>query len=166
MKVDIAIIGGGAMGCAVAYFVKSVEPTTEVCVIERDPTYELASTPRASGGIRRLFSLPENIELSNFSIPFFDTFADLMAIDGVPADIGLKKNGYLFIVPPSDRDLLKRNFETQQGLGCNVVWLEPDELKHRFPSMNVTDLGAAVHSPEDGWLDPHSVLMGLRNKAK
>jgi glycine/D-amino acid oxidase-like deaminating enzyme len=32
--------------------------------------------------------------------------------------------------------------------------------------MNVSDLGAAVHSPDDGWLDPHSVLMGFRNKAR
>ncbi|NTI52879.1 FAD-binding oxidoreductase, partial [Agrobacterium rhizogenes] len=56
-----------------------------VTVIERDPTYNLASTPRASGGVRRLFSLPENIALSNYSIPFFDDFAETMAVDGVPA---------------------------------------------------------------------------------
>src|SRR5262249_5540724 len=122
--------------------------------------------PRASGGVRRLFSLPENIELSNFSIPFFETFDDTMAVDGVKAEIGFKKNGYLFIVPSSARDMLKQNFETELKLGCNVVWLEPDEIKHKFPSMNVEDLGAAIHSPDDGWLDPHSVLMGFRKKAK
>jgi FAD-dependent oxidoreductase domain-containing protein 1 len=166
MKTDIAVIGGGAIGCAVAYFVKSLEPATDVCVVERDRTYELASTPRASGGIRRLFSLSENIELSNFSIPFFDSFADTMAVNGVPAGIGLKKNGYLFIVPPSDRARLRRNYETQRGAGCNVVWLEPEEIKHRYPSMHVDDLGCAVLSPDDGWLDPHSVLIGFRNKAK
>ena len=32
--------------------------------------------------------------------------------------------------------------------------------------MNVADLGGAVFSPDDGWLDPHSVLMGLKNKAR
>ncbi|WP_192246531.1 NAD(P)/FAD-dependent oxidoreductase [Mesorhizobium silamurunense] len=166
MKTDILIIGGGAIGSAVAYFVKLRSPTTAVSVVERDPTYGLASTPRASGGVRRLFSLPENIELSNFSIPFFESFPDTMAIDGAKAEIGFKKNGYLFIVPPSARDMLKSNFETEQRLGCNVVWLEPDELKHKFPSMNVEDLGAAVYSPDDGWLDPHSVLMGFRKKAR
>jgi FAD-dependent oxidoreductase domain-containing protein 1 len=166
MRTDIVVIGGGAIGAAVAHYVKLADPGIGVTVIERDPTYELASTPRASGGIRRLFALPENIELSKYSIDFFETFADTMAVDGVPAEVGLKKNGYLFIVPPSDTDVLKQNFDTQQRLGCNVVWLEPDELKHKFPSMNVEDLGAAVHSPDDGWLDPHSVLMGFRIKAK
>jgi len=166
MRIDVVVIGGGAIGAAAAYFLKLLDPSTEVSVVERDPTYELASTPRASGGIRRLFSLPENIELSNYSITFFDEFAETMAVDGVKPDIGLKKNGYLFIVPPSARDVLQRNFDTQQRLGCNVTWLEPDELKQKFRSMNVSDLGAAVHSPDDGWLDPHSVLMGFRNKAK
>jgi len=165
MRTDIAVIGGGAMGAAVAYHAKTLDPNVDVTVIERDPTYELASTPRASGGVRRLFHLPENIELSNYSIPVFESFAETMAVDGTPAEIGFKKNGYLFIVPPSDVDVLKNNFATQQEYGCRVIWLEPDELKAKFPSMNVADLGAGVHSPDDGWLDPHSLLTGLRNKA-
>lgn len=165
MKTDIVIIGGGAIGSAVAYFLKMRAPNISVAVVERDPTYALASTPRASGGVRRLFSLPENIALSNFSILFYNRFAETMAVDGIRVEIGLKKNGYLFIVPPAARDNLRRNFETERSLGCNVNWLEPDELKHKFPSMNVADLGAGVHSPDDGWLDPHSVLMGFRKKA-
>lgn len=165
-KADVLVIGGGAIGASVAYFVKRLDPGAEVAVVERDPAYTLASTPRASGGVRRLFSLPENIELSAYSIGFFEEFPATLALDGVPADIGLRKNGYLFIVPPSGRDVLRRNFDTQQKLGCRVLWLEPDELNHRFPSMNVADLGAAVFSPDDGWLDPHSVLTGLKNKAR
>ncbi len=166
MRSDIVVIGGGAIGAAVAYFVRLVDPSTEVLVVERDPSYGLASTLRASGGVRRLFSLPENIELSKYSIGFFEDFADTMAIEGEPADIGLKKNGYLFIVPLAQRDILRSNFETQRTLGCNVAWLEPDSVKDRFPSMNVDDLGAAVLSPDDGWLDPHSLLMGFRSKAR
>src|SRR6266516_6715846 len=38
-------------------------------------------------------------------------------------------------------------------------------LKQMLPSMSVSDLGAAVSSPDDGWLVTHSVLMGFRNKA-
>jgi FAD-dependent oxidoreductase domain-containing protein 1 len=166
MKTDVAIIGGGAIGSAVAYYLKLASPTLGVVVIERDPTYSLASTPRASGGVRRLFSLPENITLSNYSIPFFESFPETMAVNGVPADIGFKKGGYLFIVPPPSLDMLKANYETELDMGCNVVWLEPDAIKAKFPSMFVGDLGAAVHSPDDGWLDPHSVLMGFRKKAQ
>jgi FAD-dependent oxidoreductase domain-containing protein 1 len=166
MKTDVAIIGGGAIGAAAAYFLKLAAPSLGVVVIERDPGYTLASTPRASGGVRRLFSLPENIALSNYSIPFFERFSETMAVDGAAAGIGFRRGGYLFIVPPSARDMLKANYETELSMGCNVVWLEPDALKAKFPSMFVGDLGAAVHSPDDGWLDPHSVLMGFRRKAQ
>jgi FAD-dependent oxidoreductase domain-containing protein 1 len=165
MKTDVAIIGGGAIGAAVAYYLKIAAPALSVTVIERDPTYAIASTPRASGGVRRLFSLPENIALSNYSIPFFQNFAETMAVDGQPAEIGFKKNGYLFVVPPTSIDMLKANYDTELSMGCNVVWLTPEELKQKFPSMYVDDLGGAVHSPDDGWLDPHSVLMGFRKKA-
>ena len=61
-----------------------------MAVIEPDDVYEFASTLRASGGARRLFSCPENIAMSNFSIAF---------ISAVP-DVGWQKGGYLFIVPP------------------------------------------------------------------
>jgi FAD-dependent oxidoreductase domain-containing protein 1 len=165
-RTDIVVIGGGAIGSAAAYFLKLADAAVSVTVVERDPTYERASTPRASGGVRRLFSLPENIELSQFSIAFFEQFPQTMAVGGQRADIGFIRNGYLFIVPPAGREVLRRNLRTQLRLGCQVRWLEPAELQQLYPSMNVADLGAAVHSPEDGWLDPYSVLTGFRNKAR
>lgn len=166
MQSDVVIIGGGAIGAAIAYFLRIHPRACSVTVIERDPTYQWASTPRASGGVRRLFALPENIALSNYSIPFFERFESGMAVGGTPAAINFKKGGYLFIVPPAAVDDLRRNFETQKANGVNVVWLDPAGLKETFPSMIVDDLGAGVHSPDDGWLDPHSVLQGFRKKAQ
>ncbi len=163
---DVAVIGGGAIGLAVAYYLKTASSACRVAVIERDSSYSLASTPRASGGVRRLFALTENIELSNFSIPVYQSFPDLMAVDGEKADIGFKKNGYLFIVPQAHVANLHRNYERQKKLGVNVEWLEPEALKARFPSMRVDDLGAAVQSNDDGWLDPYAVLMAFRKKAR
>jgi glycine/D-amino acid oxidase-like deaminating enzyme len=110
--------------------------------------------------------LPENIALSNHSIPVFQEFHRLMAVKGEEADIGFKRHGYLFIVPPKEVAVLARNFERQKQFGVNVEWLEPDDLKQRFPSMRVDDLGAAVQSHDDGWLDPYAVLMAFRRKVK
>jgi len=143
---DVVIIGGGAVGMATAYYLRSLDTGCRIAVIERDSTYQFASTPRASGGVRRLFALPENILLSNFGIPIFERFPELMAVDGEKLDIGFKKNGYLFIVPPEDVATLKRNYELQRNMGVNVRFLEPAALKQRFPSMFVADLGGAVHS--------------------
>lgn len=163
---DVVVGGGGAVGLAVAYHLRTHRTPCGVAVIERDPAYSLASTPRASGGVRRLFARPENIELSNYSIPFYENFSALMSVDDQAPDIGFKKNGYLFIVPPEDVATLGRNFEIQRKHGVDVQWLDPGALKSKFPSMRVEDLGAAVHSPDDGWLDPHSVLLALRRKVR
>jgi len=161
---DVVIVGGGAVGLFVAYHLRSLDAAIRVAVVERDAAYRFASTPRASGGVRRLFALPENIALSNLSIPVYEDFAALMAVGGERPDIGFRRNGYLFIVPPEGVANLERNFRTQQQHGVDVRWLEPARCRRASPSMRVDDLGAAVLSPDDGWLDPHSVLMALRRK--
>src|SRR5262249_43003409 len=166
MRADVVVIGGGAIGAAAAYFLRSHGKPCTVAVIEPDPPYALASPPRASGGVRRLFSLPENIQLSQYSIPFYERFETAMAVDGEPAPIGFKKNGYLFIVPPGAIGTLRANFEAQEREGVRVTWLDPRDIAAKFPSMRIDDLGAGVHSPDDGWLDPHSVLQGFRRKAR
>ena len=43
MNHEVAIIGGGATGCAAAYFLKDAG-VDRVCVIEPDPTYAKAAT--------------------------------------------------------------------------------------------------------------------------
>ena len=162
---DVLVIGGGAIGASIAYFLRMRSNPPRVTVVERDPSYTNASTPRASGGVRRLFSGPENIGLSNFSIPFYERFRADMAVNGEPAEINYRNGGYLFIVGEQHRRILDQNIEVQQRHGVRVELLERDALHERFPSMFVDDLAVAAHSLDDGWLDPHSVLWGFRKKA-
>jgi glycine/D-amino acid oxidase-like deaminating enzyme len=165
MRCDVAIIGGAIMGSSAAYFLKTLAPSASVCVIEPDASYEFCSTLRASGGVRVLFSCPENIEMSKFCRQFLQRFPLDMAVDGRDAPVDWVEAGYLFIVPPSGMDLLESNFATQRAHGCEVELLSPSVLKERFPSMFVDDLGGGVHSLKDGWCDPSGMLQGLRRKA-
>lgn len=164
-KFDIAIIGGGIVGSAVAYFVQRELPGTSVCVIEPDPTYEFASALRASGGCRVQFTQPENIEMSLFSIDFIRNFERDMISNGRPAPVDWVEGGYLFIVPPENVANLERNVRKQLAAGATVNLLDAQGLKDKFPSMNVSDLGAGAHTPHDGWCDPNGLLWGFRRKA-
>ncbi|HYT98546.1 MAG TPA: FAD-dependent oxidoreductase [Casimicrobiaceae bacterium] len=165
-RYDVVIIGGGIMGCSTAYFVKARAHGADICVIEPDPTYELASTLRASGGARVLFSCPENIEMSKWSIEFIRRFEATMAVGERHAPVGWVEGGYLFIVPPAGMSMLEANYEKQRRHGCVVELLSPTQLKERFPSMRIDDLGGGVHSPRDGWCDPNGLLQGFRRKAQ
>ncbi len=164
-KFEVAIIGGGIIGSSVAYFLLREAPALSVCVIEPDPTYEFASTLRASGGCRVQFTCPENIAMSLYSIGFIKAFEQAMASNGHPAPVDWVEGGYLFIVPPDHVANLERNVETQRAEGCVVDLLTPQELKVKFPSMNVSDLGAGAHTPHDGWCAPNGLLWGFRRKA-
>ncbi len=162
---DVAIIGGGIIGSAVAWFLLREAPATTVCVIEPDPTYEFASTPRASGGCRVQFTCPENIEMSKFSIDFFRSFEATMRTADHEAAIDWVEGGYLFIVGREHAANLERNARKQQAHGCVVDLLDAAALKQRFPSMNVDDLALGAHTPHDGWCDPTGALWGFRRKA-
>lgn len=168
MKTDILIIGGGVMGSACATFLLQADANLPVTVIEPDPTYERAATPKASGGVRRLFALPENIQMAQFSIAWFQNFREHVAVNGEAPDLNWKQGGYLFIVPPDAGRVAQLEGQTrlQQELGVTVEMFDPPALKRRFPSIEVGDLGAAALSPEDGWLDPNAVLQGFRKKAR
>jgi glycine/D-amino acid oxidase-like deaminating enzyme len=153
---DVAVIGGGVIGCAAAYFLKRAG-VARLCVIEPDPTYARAATPVATGGCRRLFARPENIRMSQFSIEFFKALGP---------EVQWKEQGYLFVVGPGHEKVLERNCRTQESLGVRVELLERARLAGRFPWMRSDDLALGVLSPEDGWLDPNSVLQRLRRDAQ
>src|SRR5574340_407766 len=163
-RCDIAIIGGGAVGMCVAYFLLQLAPTLSVVVIEREPGYEHGSTLRASGGCRVQFSCPENILMSLASIDFIRRVPELLSTATHEAHIDWVEGGYLFIVPPEHVGMLEANHAEQRRLGCEADLLDPAALAARFPSMRVDDLGAGVHTPRDGWCDPHQVLHGLKRK--
>ena len=157
---DVAIIGGGVIGCAAAYFLK-LAGVPRVAVIEPDPTYAKAASPVATGGCRRLFARPENIQMSQFSIGFFKDFEAHTGLD-----VQWKEGGYLFVVTAGHEKVLEQNYRTEKDLGVKVELLERPEIARRYPWMRNDDLALGVLSPEDGWLDPNSVLQGFRKKAQ
>src|SRR5688572_7368038 len=78
---DVVIIGGGVIGSSVAYFL-AAEPafTGSIAVIEKDPTYAEAATPRSAGGIRQQFSTPENVLISSFGASFVKSVAEHLSV--------------------------------------------------------------------------------------
>jgi FAD-dependent oxidoreductase domain-containing protein 1 len=164
---DVVIAGGGIMGCATALHLKRAEPGVGVVVLEPDPTYAEAATSRASGGVRQLFTRVENIALSQYTLDVIDGWRDYARADGEPPpDLGWKGHGYLFIATPEDAGTLEVNLAVQRAHGVAAEWLEPDSVGARFPAIATADLGGAVLSPRDGWLDPHAFLQGLRRAAE
>ena len=60
----ILIIGGGIIGSSLAWQLAKAGLSDDLIVVEPDPSYEYAATPRAVGGIRFVQGLLENLEMS------------------------------------------------------------------------------------------------------
>jgi len=165
VKADIIIIGGGTIGSSIAYHLSQLPGAGTVLVLERDASYRQAATPLANGGIRRLFSLPENIQMADFGLSFYQNFAQHMKVDDQDADISFRRQGYLFVSDDGGARQMEENFRLQEEMGVAVELLSPAELEQRFPSLKVSGVDLAVLSDHDGWIDPHAALMGFRRKA-
>ena len=163
---DVLIIGGGIIGSSIAYHLAADGRAGRVSVIERDSTYQQASTPRSLGGVRQQFSLPENILMSQYGLAFYRDFAELMAVDGEPAAVDFRQQGYLFLVAAEGLAVIEANQRIQRDLGAPVELLEVDEIARRFPALALDGVVAGAFGPEDGWLDPHGALQGFRRKAR
>lgn len=166
---DVLIVGGGVIGCSVAYFLSHAQEAKglRLGVVERDPTYARSSTALSVGGIRQQFSTRENIHMSLFSLEFFRSASESLAVGRESPDIGLVEPGYLFLASERGIPVLERNHALQTSLGARIQLLTPAELGTRFPWLDVGDLACGSLGLEgEGWLDPHSVLQAFRAKAR
>ena len=162
---DVAIVGGGVMGLSVAWHLLQRDRNLEITVIERDPSYAFASTPRSAGGIRLQFSLPENVAMSAYGLEFYGGFASALAVEGEVPEVALRQQGYLFLLPEESRQTAAAINRMQLDLGARTELLEADEIARRFPSLALDDVAFGSFGPEDGWMDPHAILAGFRKAA-
>src|SRR5882724_475526 len=154
---DVVIIGSGIVGSSVAYHLAE-QGCTNVLVIEREAHQGKGSTGKSMGGVRAQFSTPVNIQMSRYSIDFFSRFDEVV---GHPADY--RAHGYLFCATSeSHLAYLQANRERQIALGVNnVEWVSPEEIRAIVPQMRTDDILGGTFCPTDGFVDPHSVMMGF-----
>ena len=163
---DAIMVGGGVMGCATAYYLLKNDPHVKVAIIEKDPTYEFNSSVLSDANIRLQFNIKENIQISQYGLEVLETFAEDMTVDGVKPDVAFRQQGNLFLADEAGKEASLKGLETQLSLGCPVEWLNPSQIKERFPLYEVVDqLAGGVFGSKDGTMDPHAVLMGYKNRA-
>jgi FAD-dependent oxidoreductase domain-containing protein 1 len=161
--VDTAIIGGGVVGSAIAYYLKKHGFAGSVAIIEKDTTYQFGCTGRSLGGIRQQFSTPENIELSKFGLKLI---RNLKTEFGPEADVGFHENGYLIMASESGLPVLEENHRTQVANGADNIILKGADLTARFSwLMGEGVAGGCFGLSGEGWLDPYSLMTLLRKAA-
>ena len=163
---DVIIIGGGIMGASTAYHLIKEDPALKVIVIERDLSYEKASTALSMVNARIQFTLKENVQISQYAFKILENFEETMAVDGKRPAIFYRREGNLFLYDAKMAPAGRSAFEMQKDLGCAIEWWSPEKVSEKYPLYeNLDGIVGATFGPEDGHFDAYSVLMGYRAKA-
>jgi sarcosine oxidase subunit beta len=157
---DVAIIGGGIIGASIAYHLAR-RGCTDAVILDMNLLAQ-ASTGLSVGGIRQQFSHPANIRLSQEAVRVFERFEQELGVD-----IAFRQVGYLFLATNESiwREFLA-NVDTQRAHQVPVEVLTPDEIRYRWPYLEVADLWGGTFCSEDGYADPYLAAMGYASAAR
>ncbi|XP_059960551.1 FAD-dependent oxidoreductase domain-containing protein 1 isoform X4 [Mesoplodon densirostris] len=118
--------------------------------------------------MRQQFSLPENIQLSLFSVEFLRNINEYLAVvDDPPLDLQFNPSGYLFLASEEGATIMENNVKVQRQEGAKVCLMSPEQLQKKFPWINTEGVALASYGLEnEGWFDPWCLLQGLRRKVQ
>jgi glycine/D-amino acid oxidase-like deaminating enzyme len=153
---DIIIIGGGVIGSSIAFHLLEDGFDGRVTVMERDSSYQFASSALAFGGVRQQFTLPVSVRMVQYS---------LKVIDQLP-ECQFRRRGYLFLGDESNWDALQKRYELQRAANAECELVSIEEIRRLVPDLRTDDLRGGLFGPQDGYVDPRATLRAFREKAQ
>ena len=168
MSYDVVIIGGGMIGASCAWWLaRDPDFKGKVLVIERDPTYEFASTSHTNSSIRQQFGSEINIRISQFGAEFIHNFKEFMGVPDAP-EITLQSFGYLYLADtPAFAETLRASAALQQSLGAGTRILTPDEIAAQWPFYNLDGIILGSHNPvNEGYFDGGTIFDWFRRQSR
>jgi glycine cleavage system aminomethyltransferase T/glycine/D-amino acid oxidase-like deaminating enzyme len=147
-RAQVVIIGGGVIGCSVAYHLTKLG-WTEVVLIERK-SLTCGTTWHSAGMIGQLRATFNMTRLAKHTTAVLQ---ELEAETGQAT--GYKQNGALVVTADPERFIeLRRSASMGQCFGLQVDVLTPDAAAEKWPLMNADDLVGAVFLPTEGQTNP------------
>lgn len=157
---EIVIIGGGAIGCSIAYHLAKAGKTDVVVLEQFQLTH--GATWHAAGVVGQLRPSRNVTRMLQRSIALYDT---LEKDTGQPID--WKKVGSLRIASSKDRmKEFLRAATTAKSFGLDMHILSPKEAQDLFPIMTLDGVEGATFIESDGYVDPASLCQALAAGAR
>jgi len=156
----VVIVGGGVIGCGIAYHLAKLGWSD--CVLVERKQLTSGTTWHAAGLIG---VLRDNHTMFNLARYTADLYHGLEEETGQA--IGYKINGSLSLATHDGRmeDLVRRA-DMAKVFGLQVDVLGPEGCKDHYPIMNVDDLVGGIFIPSDGQADPVGVTQAMAKGAR
>jgi 4-methylaminobutanoate oxidase (formaldehyde-forming) len=159
-RAQVVIIGGGIVGCSVAYHLTR-RGCTDVVVLERRQL-TCGTTWHAAGLVGQLRATPNLTRLAQYTTQLY---ASLEAETGQAT--GFMQTGSLALATDAERfEELRRSASMARCFGLEVEVLSGREAGKIWPLIRTDDVVGAVFLPKDGKTSPVDTTQALAKGAK
>ena len=156
----VIIVGGGVIGCSVAYHLTKLG-WKDVVLLERKKLTS-GTTWHAAGLIAQLRATANMTKLAKYSQELYGALEEETGMA-----TGFKRCGSITVALTEERrEELFRQVSMARAFGVDVEKISPTEVKEKYPHLNINDVKAGVYLGKDGQGDPANIALALAKGAR
>ncbi|MEZ0318908.1 MAG: FAD-binding oxidoreductase [Pyrobaculum sp.] len=157
---DFVIVGAGVVGLSTAYHIKRLSPSSRVLVVDQHPGAGMGDTAKSAAAFRTIFTSWVNRALAKTSVEFYRE----VQVRG--HDLGMRWVGYLFLVPQTSAELMRRVAAELKTMGVRVDVYDRLDMPVKFRvsddeearEMGLPDVAFALLVRDAGIMDPEKLV--------
>ncbi len=159
-KARVVIIGGGVIGCSVAYHLTK-KGWRDVVLLERKQLTS-GTTWHAAGLIAQLRATANMTKLAKYSQELYGALEEETGVA-----TGFKRCGSITVALTEERkEEIYRQAAMARAFGVEVEEIENDRVQELYPHLNLDGVKGAVYLPLDGQGDPANIALALAKGAR
>jgi len=156
----VVVIGGGIVGCSVAYHL-ALRGLTDVAVVERDEL-TVGSTWHAAGGFHAINSDTTIAALQKYTIGMYEQVERESG-----RSVGMHMSGGLELAGTPERwRMLQQELRWHTMMGTDASLLSAAEAAEMVPIIDPAGLEGALFDPFEGHLDPNGATWAYADAAR
>lgn len=156
----VVIIGGGVVGCSVAYHLTKLG-WKDVVLLERKQLTS-GTTWHAAGLIAQLRATANMTKLAKYSQELYGALEEETGVA-----TGFKRVGSITVALTKERkEEIFRSAAMARAFGVDIEEVSAAEIGHRYPHLNLADVKAGVYLGKDGQGDPGNIALALAKGAR
>ncbi|MBL04544.1 MAG: hypothetical protein CMJ99_02785 [Planctomycetes bacterium] len=160
-RAQTVIVGGGAVGCAVACSLAEAG-RKDIIVIEKEDGLATETTSQAAGLVGQVRGTVEEVKLLMWSA---ETFERLQADS--PESPAWRKVGSLRVAHCDERiEELKNLKAVADEAGLETELIDNDRARELWPLMTFEGVKAVLWCPSDGYVQPYDLTMSYAGEAR
>ena len=157
----IVIIGGGAVGCGVAFQLAEAG-ITDVLLLEREPQLCAVTSAQAAGLVGQVRSTVERTRLAMWSVATFSRLEQEAAVKP-----GWRQTGSLRLAQLPERVAeFQRLLAVAHEAGLEAELLDVPAARRMWPGLDFDAAAAILWCPSDGYIQPADLVASYQDQAR